>query len=227
VALDYRQTGIDYRQTGASYQGSLDAAVTPAVVAAVTAAPSPTVAGAADATVGVVAATAAVLAPTVSGAAGVSAATIAAVAAVPSAAAAGHAEVAAVTVAAVAASPAAQASQTANVTPDTIPSLVAVPSPDQVRRVTLNTTNTLPTLAKGEPDYRPLAAANMLARHYSPRSKGVNVWIASGAVTTTQPADPDTITRTLHGGHEGPDDLTDTEADLLATAGYRIDVEAA
>jgi len=227
VAVDYRQTGVDYRQTGVSYRGVQDAAVAPAVVAGVAAVPSPTVSGDAGVAPGVVTATAAVLASTVSGAAGVSAATIVAVAAVPSATAAGHANVTAGVVAAAGAVPAATASQTASVTPDTIPALAAVPTPDQVRRVTLDTTNTLPSLAKGDTDYRPLTAANRLARHYSPRAKGVNVWIASGAVTTTQPSDNTTITRTLYGGHEGPDDLTETESDLLAAAGYRIDVEAA
>ena len=68
-----------------------------------------------------------------------------------------------------------------------------------------------------------------LARFYAPRAKGGNVWILSDTtVTTTQPmteADIATITRTLYGGHNYPDDLSETEAALLVAAGNTVDVE--
>ena len=55
AGLDYRHAGIDYRHATSDYRGSLDATVSPAVVAAVAAVPAPTVSGAATVAAGVVA----------------------------------------------------------------------------------------------------------------------------------------------------------------------------
>ena len=227
AGLDYRHAGIDYRHATSDYRGSLDATVSPAVVAAVAAVPAPTVSGAATVAAGVVAASAGVPGPTVAANASVSASVVAGVSSVGSPTVSGAANAAVSTVGVVGAVPSATASQTANAAPDTVTATGGVHVADLVRRVALPTTDSLPPLASGEVGYRPLAAKNRLARFYSPRARGVNVWIADGAVTTTQPADSSTITRTLYGGHEGPDDLTDAEAELLADAGYAINVEAA
>jgi len=118
----------------------------------------------------------------------------------------------------------------AAVAPDTVATAAACSSfTDVTELFTSPTTDTVPTLAKGETDYQPLAAKNRLARFYGPRAKGGNVWILSGTtVTTTQPmteADIATITRVLYGGHEYPNDLSETEAALLVAAGNTVDVE--
>ena len=253
MAADYRQTGVDYRDAVRNYYGFADATVTPATIAATTAVPqvkhsldyretgttyrqtATTYAGvdqsditvAATVTPATVVAVATVPAHTLAVGVTLAAGTIAATTTAPSPTIVAEAVVAAGVVTGISAVPSAQASQTANATPSPVAALAGIGALTSLRCVILDTTNTLPSLAKGDTDYRPLTAANRLARHYSPRAKGVNVWIASGAVTTTQPSDNTTITRTLYGGHEGPDDLTETESDLLAAAGYRIDVEAA
>lgn len=67
--------------------------------------------------------------------------------------------------------------------------------------------------------------ARRLARFRTPGARGRNVFIlTSGAVTTRQPADPTTISRTLLGGHESPTDLTSDEFDALIGAGYNVEV---
>ena len=230
MALDYRQSGIDYRNSGVTYQGVQDVTVTPATVAGVAAVPGATVAGAAVVTAGVVAGVGAVPSPSVSGTATVIPSAVAGVGAVPSATVSGTAAVTASTVAGVGAVPASTVTGTAAVTPDTVATVAACSSfTDITELFTSPTTDTLPNLAKGETDYQPLAAKNRLARFYAPRAKGGNVWILSDTtVTTTQPmteADIATITRTLYGGHDYPDDLSETEAALLVAAGHTVGVE--
>ena len=116
------------------------------------------------------------------------------------------------------------------ISPDAVATVSSIPEFTAITETFESpTTNTLPNLAKGETDYQPHAAKNRLARFYAPRAKGGNVWILSDTtVTTTQPmteADIATITRTLYGGHDYPDDLSETEAALLVAAGQSVDVE--
>lgn len=67
--------------------------------------------------------------------------------------------------------------------------------------------------------------ARSLARFRTPGAKGRNVFILdSGEVTTRQPHDPSTVSRTLLGGHESPNDLTSTELTTLIAAGYSVEV---
>lgn len=67
--------------------------------------------------------------------------------------------------------------------------------------------------------------ARRLARFRTPGARGRNIFIlTSGAVTTRQPGDPTTISRTLLGGHESPTDLTSEELDALIGAGYIVEV---
>jgi hypothetical protein len=67
--------------------------------------------------------------------------------------------------------------------------------------------------------------ARRLARFRTPGARGRNIFIlTSGAVTTRQPGDPTTISRTLLGGHESPTDLTSDEFDALIGAGYNVEV---
>ena len=67
--------------------------------------------------------------------------------------------------------------------------------------------------------------ARRLARFRTPGARGRNIFIlTSGAVTTRQPGDPATISRTLLGGHESPTDLTSEELDALVGAGFTVEV---
>lgn len=227
AGLDYRHASIDYRHAGADYSGSLDASVAAGVVAGSASVPPPGVNGDAGVAAGVVGGVAGVPVASVAAAAGANVAAVAGAGAVGSVTVEAAAVAAVSTVGGSGAVPAATASQTAEATPDPATCTGMVNTPDLVRRVVLTTVDTVPPIAEGDIGYYPLEAKNRLARFHQPRARGVNVWIASGAVTTTQPTDPATITRTLYGAHEGPDDLTDTESDLLAAAGYVINVEAA
>ena len=204
--------------------------LSPSAVAGVGAVPGGAASGGATVTAGTVAGTGAVPTPTFSTGAVVTAATVAGTGAVPSATVTTGAIVTASAVAGTGAVPAPATTGTAAVTPDTVATVGACSSFTDVTEVfTSPTTNTLPTLAKGERDYQPFAAKNQLARFYGPRAKGGNVWILSDTTdTTTQPiteADIATITRTLYGGHDYPDDLSETEAALLVAAGQSVDVE--
>jgi len=68
------------------------------------------------------------------------------------------------------------------------------------------------------------AAARRLAIHRGKTSKGTNIFIINDTtVTTVQPADLSTVTRTMYGGHDIPDDLTANEITLLVASG---DIEA-
>lgn len=70
--------------------------------------------------------------------------------------------------------------------------------------------------ARVVPRYHP---GNLLMRHYSPLPRGQNVWLlVDGTVTTTQPWDPATISRTFHGAMSHP--VNATEVAALTAAGY-------
>ena len=83
--------------------------------------------------------------------------------------------------------------------------------------------NTVPTLDVTQ--FPVNSPARNLRRFYPPTARGVNIFILNdGSVTTRQPADVSTVSRTIHGGHESPTDLTQDELDLLANAGYGTEV---
>ena len=204
--------------------------LSPSSVAGVGAVPGATVSGGATVTAGTVAGTGAVPAPALSTGAVLTPGVVAGVGAIPSVTVLTETVISAATVAGTGAVPAPTTTGTAAVAPDTVATVAACSSfTDVTELFTSPTTDTLPNLAKGETDYQPHAAKNRLARFYAPRAKGGNVWILSDTtVTTTQPmteADIATITRTLYGGHDYPDDLSETEAALLVAAGQSVDVE--
>ena len=73
--------------------------------------------------------------------------------------------------------------------------------------------------------WQPTPAAYALRRYYLPGPRGENVFIVNNAIVQTyQPADQSTVTRQILGGHDAPDDLTDTEVALLIAAGYPFSV---
>tara|TARA_R100001163_G_scaffold55285_1_gene42714 strand:- start:67 stop:426 length:360 start_codon:yes stop_codon:yes gene_type:complete len=83
--------------------------------------------------------------------------------------------------------------------------------------------NTVPTLDVTR--FPVISPARNLQRFYPPTARGVNIFILNdGSVTTRQPADVSTVSRTIYGGHESPTDLTQDELDSLANAGYGTEV---
>jgi hypothetical protein len=201
-----------------------DASVVPATLTVVAAVPAASVAGDASVGGGVVAVVVSVGDATVTVAAQVAAGSIAGLAQVSSVDVRSTVDVAAGVVGGVAAAPVAAAAATADVVLDTLVTGAGVAGVRLGRHVVTNTTASGPRVAEGSDWYDPFAPENRLARFYTPRDVGVNVWIVSDAtVTTDHPADEATITRTIHGGHDSPD-LTDTEADLLIAAGYDMTI---
>ncbi len=256
-SLPYQAAGVDYRQTVTTYRGDnasevnigadpaitavigvgalpapvvvADANTSPGVIAGVGAVPAVSVASVVDVAAGVVAGIGAIPSVVVLLFTEALPAVAAGVGAVPAAVVTGNADVAPAAVPGIAAIPAAASIVgTANAAPNTVAGVVTEIGPSLQHRYQPTYQNTLPRLAKGEANYNPLAAMNQLARFYSVGSAGINVWIVSNAsVSTTQPADETTITRTLYGAHESPTDLTSTEVALLITAGYGMDVQVA
>ena len=89
-------------------------------------------------------------------------------------------------------------------------------------RLVLPTENTLSPL--DVPKYHVVSASRNLARFMSPGGRQRNVWIlTSGVVTTRQPADMSTVSRSILGGHVPPDDLSSEERTLLTDAGYSFE----
>ena len=260
-SLPYRASEVDYRQTATTYRGDnaseVNIGADPAISVVAGVGTIPTSAVSADANLSpasitcpgatvpsVTAASIVTVSATTVEATGVPqnvtvllfteavAPSVAGVGAVPAHVVTGDAQVSAATVAASATIPAASSiSGTARAMPNILNGTATVGDPDMTMRYVPKYENTLPTQAKGELDYQPLAPMNRLARFYSPRSRGTNVWILSNTtVTTDQPVTPTdvaNITRTLHGSHESPDDLTSTEATLLIAAGYDVTVREA
>ena len=259
-SLPYRGTGVTYGETATTYRGdnaseiNIGADPTISVVTGVGAVPASTVS--ADASVAPASITCSSAVPSVTAASivGISATTvgatgvpqnvtvllfteavpasIAGVGAVSNTVVTGDAQVSATTVVGSATLPTVTSiSGTASALPYVVLATSSLDNTDMARRYVPKYESTLPTQAKGELDYQPLAPNNRLARFYNARSKGINLWIVSNStVTTTQPvsdADIANITRTLYGAHESPSDLTSTEADLLISAGYDMTVEAA
>jgi hypothetical protein len=89
-------------------------------------------------------------------------------------------------------------------------------------RLILPTENTLSPL--DVPKYHVASRSRNLARFMTPGGRQRNVWIlTSGAVTTRQPADMSTVSRSILGGHVPPDDLSSEERTLLTDAGYSFE----
>lgn len=109
------------------------------------------------------------------------------------------------------------------VSPATIAAVGNVPDLGLASRVVMTSENILPQV--DVVPYHVNDPARRLARFRTPGARGRNVFIlTTGSVTTRQPADPASISRTLFGGHESPDDLTSTELSALIAAGYSVEV---
>ena len=216
-----------------------------AVIAATTTVPAPTVTGTGNVAPSVVATAATTPSATISGAANLAPSVIAGVGAMPSATISGTASVAASVIAGATTTPSATLTGTASIEPSTVVTTAATPSVtvqmDQsisVETIAGSSTveslslqnkyvpvyeNTVPTL--DVPKYPIISPARNLARFYTPTARGVNIFILNdGSVTTRQPADVSTVSRTIYGGHESPTDLTSSELSALATAGYSTEV---
>lgn len=109
------------------------------------------------------------------------------------------------------------------VSPATIAAAGNVPDLGLASRVVMTSENILPQV--DVVPYHVNDPARRLARFRTPGARGRNVFIlTTGSVTTRQPADPASVSRTLFGGHESPDDLTSTELTALIAAGYSVEV---
>ena len=228
----------------ATVTASASAAV--AVIAGSTTVPATTVSGTASVAPSVVATSATTPSATISGDAGVSPGVIAGVTTTPSATISGTASIAPSVISTAATTPSATISGTASVEPSVITGTSTVPSVtvsmDQeisVDTITGSTSveellfrrkyvpvfeNTVPTLDVTR--FPTISPARNLARFYPPTARGVNIFILNdGSVTTRQPADMSTVSRTIYGGHESPTDFTDEEINALKNAGYGIEVE--
>ena len=219
--------------------------VAAAVIAGSTTVPATTVTGTANVTPSVIATSATTPSATISGNAGVSPGVIAGVTTTPSATISGTASVAPSVISTAATTPSTTITTTVSVAPAVIAGTSTTPSVtvsmDQevsVDTITGSTSveellfqkkyvpvfeNTVPTL-----DVTPfpvISPARKLRRFYPPTARGVNIFILTdGSVTTRQPADMSTVSRTIHGGHESPTDFTDEELNSLKDAGYGIEV---
>ena len=223
---------------------SANAAV--AVIAGSTTVPATTVSGTASVAPSVIATSATTPSATISGNAGVSPGVIAGVTTTPSATISGTASVAPSLISTAATTPSATISGTASVEPSVIAGTSTVPSVtvsmDQeisVDTITGSTSvkellfrrkyvpvfeNTVPTLDVTR--FPVISPARNLRRFYPPTARGVNIFILNdGSVTTRQPADMSTVSRTIYGGHESPTDFTEEEINALKNAGYGIEVE--
>ena len=109
------------------------------------------------------------------------------------------------------------------VAPSQINGLSTIPLLNLLTRFVPTTENILPQI--DVVPYHTNDPARRLARFRTPGERGRNVFIlTSGVVTTRQPGDPATISRTLLGGHESPTDLTSEEVNALIGAGFAVEV---
>jgi len=217
-----------------------------AVIAGTTTVPATTVTGTASVTLSVIATSATTPSATISGDAGVSPSVIAGVATTPSATISGTASVAPSVISTAATTPSVTVTGDAGIAPSVIAGTSTVPSvtvsmDQNITATVIQATtsidqllfrkkyvpvfeNTVPTL-----DVTPFpvnSPARNLRRFYPPTARGVNIFILNdGSVTTRQPADVSTVSRTIYGGHESPTDFTDEELNALKNAGYGIEVE--
>ena len=217
-----------------------------AVIAGTTTVPAPTVSGTASVTSSVITGVTTTPSATISGTASVEPSVIAGITATPSATISGTASVAPSVVSTAATTPSATISGNADVEPSGIGGTSTTPSVtvsmDQsidVSTISATTSvdqllfnkkyvpvfeNTVPTLDVTR--FPTISPARNLRRFYPPTARGVNIFILNdGSVTTRQPADMSTVSRTIYGGHESPTDFTEDELNSLKNAGYGIEVE--
>ena len=109
------------------------------------------------------------------------------------------------------------------VAPSQINGLSTIPLLNLLTRFVPTTENILPQI--DVVPYHTNDPARRLARFRTPGERGRNVFIlTSGVVTTRQPGDPATISRTLLGAHQSPTDLTSEEVNALIGAGFAVEV---
>ncbi len=220
--------------------------VAAAVIAGTTTVPATTVTGTASVTPSVIATSATTPSATISGTATVAPSVIAGVATTPSATISGTASVAPSVISTAATTPSVTVTGDAGIAPSVIAGTSTVPSVtvsmDQnidVSTISATTSvdqllfnkkyvpvfeNTVPTLDVTR--FPTISPARNLRRFYPPTARGVNIFILNdGSVTTRQPADMSTVSRTIYGGHESPTDFTEDELNSLKNAGYGIEVE--
>lgn len=246
----YRSTNA-YRQDLLQYNGGVNVVVTPATVAATATVPAVSVASNSTVSLAVITGTVTVPSVTVTEGSGVSfsVTTVATAATVPSVTVtegvgvaftvgtiSGAATAPAVTVAeGTGVSVALSAVTAVAVTPDaTVTGGTGVSATVSVIEGTTNvpSTNLLMRFAPENilpqidvVQYQVNDPARRLARFRTPGRKGRNVFMLSnGSVTTRQPHDPNTISRTLLGGHEWPTDLTSEEITSLLDSSYAVEV---
>jgi hypothetical protein len=216
------------------------------VIAGTTTVPATTVTGTANVSPSVIATSATTPSATISGTASVAPSVIAGVATTPSATISGTASVAPSVISTAATTPSVTVTGDAGIAPSvitgtsTVPSVIVSMDQNITATVIQATTsvdqllfrkkyvpvfeNTVPTLDVTR--FPVISPARNLRRFYPPTARGVNIFILNdGSVTTRQPADVSTVSRTIYGGHESPTDFTDEELNALKDAGYGIEVE--
>lgn len=121
--------------------------------------------------------------------------------------------------------PSHQAGMSSEALPAVIRGSVVADETMLARRVDTGSTGSGSRMKEGERFFNALEVENRLARFYTPRRRGVNVWIVGNEVVTErQPVPSANVTRVIYGGHVGPD-LSVVEAGLLADAGYSVSVD--
>ena len=242
AGIAYR-TSTNYRNSGAYRQSTVT--VSPSTIACTATVPAVTVTAFANAAVAVIAATTTAPAPTVSAAGNVAPSVVATAATMPSATISGTASIAAGVIAGAATTPSEAVTGTASVEPSVVATTSTVPSPvvsinQEISVSLIEATTSIEELLFDTkyvpvtenilspldiPPYPIINPRRNLRRFYTPTAKGRNIFILNdGSVTTRQPADMSTVSRTIYGGHESPTDLTDSELSALATAGYSTEV---
>ena len=222
----YRSSN-DYRQDLLRYDGGVNVTVAPAVIAATSSVPAVSIAVSQTVSASTIATAATTPAVTVRTGVTVSVTTVSTSGLIPDPTIAVGTGVTA-TLAAVAATvtvpdPTVTEGTGVSVAPSQIDGSSTVSSLDLAMRFVPTTENILPQI--DVVPYHTNDPARRLARFRTPGARGRNVFIlTSGAVTTRQPGDPTTISRTLLGGHESPTDLTSDELNALVGAGFNVEV---
>lgn len=222
----YRSSN-DYRQDLLRYDGGVNVTVAPAVIAATSSVPAVSIAVSQTVSASTIATAATTPAVTVRTGVTVSVTTVSTSGLIPDPTIAVGTGVTA-TLAAVAATvtvpdPTVTEGTGVSVAPSQIDGSSTVSSLDLAMRFVPTTENILPQI--DVVPYHTNDPARRLARFRTPGARGRNVFIlTSGAVTTRQPGDPTTISRTLLGGHESPTDLTSEELNALVGAGFNVEV---
>ena len=223
AGIAYR-TSRDYRTSGLYRLVEQDATVNASTIACTATVPAVTVTASANAAVAVIAGSTTVPATTVSGTASVAPSLISTAATTPSATISGTASVEPSVIAGTSTVPSVTVSMDQEISVDTITGSTSVEELLFRRKYVPVFENTVPTLDVTR--FPVISPARNLRRFYPPTARGVNIFILNdGSVTTRQPADMSTVSRTIYGGHESPTDFTDDELNSLKNAGYGIEVE--